>query len=116
MRGGVDDSDDDVPILQRPAALKAKEERASEQQKTGSAKSIEGKGEESDDDDPVVAQTSGTGAVMMMRILEPLATFVGTTRMPKRDALTKVLDHIRNKDLFDPNDDVRPFSVIPCFI
>jgi hypothetical protein len=101
----ADDSDDDIPILQRPAALTAKAVVASsapppEQQ--AAPPPAAAANDESDDDEPVVEQQ---GSVVMMKILEPLATFVGTTRMPKRDALTAVLSHISANNLFDAQDE-----------
>jgi hypothetical protein len=104
----ADDSDDDIPILQRPAALTTKTvvaasapppERQAAPPPTPPAAAI---ADESDDDEPVVEQQA---SAVMMKILEPLATFVGTTRMPKRDALTAVLSHISANNLFDAQDE-----------
>jgi len=43
-------------------------------------------------------------SVVLIKILEPLATLVGARRMFKKAALSAVLLHIRNNTLFDPKD------------
>ena len=95
---GEDDDDDDVPILERAAALAARSSPSSKRQTvpdqvlTASDKSK----------DLQEVPTSGENA--LMKIIHPLSSFVGKSRMPKREALSAVLFHIRTNELFDPKD------------
>jgi hypothetical protein len=110
-----DSEDDDVPILQRAAALATRAPAAAPAPEQAAepdcATKVSDKGKaaataavDTRDDEPVVAPASSNG-MAIMKILEPLATFVGTNRMPKRDALAAVLYHIRSHQLFDPEDE-----------
>jgi hypothetical protein len=97
-----DDSDDDIPILQRPAAKRSRKAAASDQLSAPAAE-VEQAADESEDDEPIMGQESVSVTSI---ILEPLATFVGATRMGKRDALNAVLSHIKANNLFDAEDEL----------
>ena len=56
---------------------------------------------------PILPPIMGQGSASETSIiLEPLATFVGATRMVKRDALNAVLSHINANNLFDAEDEL----------
>jgi hypothetical protein len=115
-----DDDDDDVPILERAAAVTASRAPAAaaaaaaaaavpapppqvaEAEEHGKGCRDAEAGARLDVGEAANEAAEGRGAVM--KILEPLASFVGKSRMPKRDALAAVLHHIRGRQLFDPAD------------
>ena len=129
-----DSEDDDIPLLQRvqptatrtlPSDVQADPKKSIFASETAECTDSENQpamitdckhcipaaneknAEESDEDEPVVTQANSTNPVMM-KILEPLASFVGAKRMTKKQALATVLEHIQTgangKSLLDPDD------------
>ena len=115
--GDDDSDDDDVPILERAAHVASRASHVAPAAEAGATTAhakiapkalakaglmAKARADQSDEDEATPPQH--TASVAVMKILEPLATFVGASRMLKKTALSAVLLHIRNNALFDPED------------